>query len=453
MNLGHPNADDLHRCQFIPPYLMEALARAWPAEADACLEQLRRDQEFRAARETAGATAAASVAPGDAAWTVFTANQGTTLPGSPVRKAGEPDSGDIAVDEAAVGGQAALDLFAQVFGRDSYDDAGAPVLMTVHYNKAYNNAFWNGAQLVFGDGDGRVFERFTKPMDVLTHELAHAVTEYTAGLVYRGQPGALNESMSDVFAACAKQRSLGQTAADADWLIGDGIFKPTVRGRALRDMAAPGTAYDDPSLGRDPQVAHMDDYIVTTDDNGGVHLNSGIPNKAFQLAATTIGGNSWDGAGAIWYAALTSGDVRPATNFADFAAATITAAGEHVDQVAAAWRAVGVTSTTAGPTPRPPTQTSSTAVEVVRSGGLLGQTVTGTLDLDTDDPRVCEVADLIERIDRTAVPRATPYPDMYIYVFFIFDYEPIKVSEQQLTDDLQRLAQLVLWVDDEGGGD
>ena len=129
-------------------------------------------------------------------------------------------------------------------------------------------------------------------------------------LVYRDQSGALNESVSDVFAACFKQHLAGESAADGDWLIGEGIFVAGINARALRDMAAPGTAYDDPTLGADPQVGHMDDFIETTDDNGGVHLNSGIPNRAFQLAATAIGGTSLEGAGQIWYAALTSGDAH-----------------------------------------------------------------------------------------------------------------------------------------------
>ena len=135
------------------------------------------------------------------------------LPGDLVRSPGDPASGDAAVDEAADGVAASLALYAEVYGRDSYDDAGATVVATVHYQRDYDNAFWNGAQLVFGDGDGEIFDRFTKPVDVLGHELTHAVTERTAGLVYEGQSGALNESLSDVFASCLKQRLLGQDAA------------------------------------------------------------------------------------------------------------------------------------------------------------------------------------------------------------------------------------------------
>src|SRR5207342_2872834 len=152
-------------------------------------------------------------------------------PGTVVRSAGQPESGDDAVDEAAAGIAGSLALFAEVYGRESYDGRGARVSLTVHYVRDYDNAFWDGTQLVFGDGDGKVFGRFTRPVDVLGHELTHAVTEYTAGLAYHDQPGALNESVSDVFAACLKQRLLGQTPADADWLIGEGIFVPGIQAR------------------------------------------------------------------------------------------------------------------------------------------------------------------------------------------------------------------------------
>jgi hypothetical protein len=259
----------------------------------------------------------------------------------------------------------------------------------------------------------------------------------------------LNESISDVFASCAKQRLLAQSAADADWLIGEGVFTPSVQGRALRDMASPGTAYDDPALGRDPQVGHMDDFVNTSDDNGGVHLNSGIPNKAFQLAAVAIGGSSAEGAGAIWYAALTSGQVRPAATFADFASATIAAAGDHVAEVTEAWRAVGVTATTpASEQPTAPSGTS-TSVDVVRSGGLLGQSVSGSIDLETEDPRVAEVRELVDRIDLAAVSGGTAYPDMYVYLFAILDLAPVAIPERALTVELTRLAQLVLWPDED----
>ena len=320
------------RCGFVPPYLLRRIAGAAPGAAAGCTAALTIDEGFRARRTALPVRPSPRTGVG-ATWTIHSAGNGTGLPGTPVRSTGQPESGDEAVDEAAYGVAGTLALFAEIYGRASFDDAGAPVIATVHYGQDYVNAFWDGTQLVFGDGDRRVFDRFTRPVDVLGHEFSHGVVQHTAGLVYQGQSGALNESVADVFAACLKQRLLAQTPAQADWLIGEGLFLPGVNARALRDMAAPGTAYDDPVLGRDPQVGHMDDYVETADDNGGVHLNSGIPNRAFQLAATSIGGNTWAGAGAIWYAALTSGAVGPETDFAGFAAATISAAGDHADAV------------------------------------------------------------------------------------------------------------------------
>ena len=322
-------------CSFLPPYLLRQLGRA---------EDLVLDEAFRASRAARPREATTAAPEGGPEWVVHTAENGITLPGTEVRRTGEPESGDAAVDEAATGVATALALFEDAYGRRSYDDAGATVSLTVHYGRDYTNAFWDGTQLVFGDGDGELFTRFTAALDVLGHELTHAVTERTAGLVYQGQSGALNESVSDVFAACSEQRRRRLSAAEASWLIGEDLFLPGVRARGLRDMKAPGTAYDDPRLGDDPQPDHMDRYVDTADDNGGVHLNSGIPNRAFQLAATAIGGNAWEGAGRVWYAALTGGEVGPDTDFVGFAAATIAAAGEHADAVRNAWATVGVAS-------------------------------------------------------------------------------------------------------------
>jgi len=422
-------------CRFVPPYLLRLVAP----------ESLVVDERLRGARAVPVAERRSVLAPGGPggpAWTVHTADNAMTLPGRAVRSAGAPEAGDPAVDEAAAGVAGALALFAEVYGRSSYDGSGAPVSLTVHYGRDYDNAFWDGTQLVFGDGDGKVFGRFTRPVDVLGHELTHAVTEHTAGLRYQGQSGALNESVSDVFAACLKQRLLGQSAAEADWLIGEGIFVPGVRARALRDMAAPGTAYDDPALGRDPQVGHLRDYVETTDDNGGVHLNSGIPNRAFQLAATAIGGSSWDGAGRVWYAALTGGAVGPDTDFAGFAAATVAAAGAHAEAVRSAWSQVGVgESAPAGS--GAPAGAGSRRVTVRRTGGFAGLRASGSLDLGGDDPRAPEVASLVDRVDLAAVGSGPPHPDRYVYSFDLCG-SCADVPEQHLTPDLARLVELVL---------
>lgn len=434
-------------CQFVPPYLLAQVAASRSAAAPTCDRTLAVDAGLRSARMTRPPGARATLLAGGPAWVVHTAENGTTLPGRPVRSVGQPASGDPAVDEAADGIAASLALFAEVYGRASYDGNGAPVSLSVHYREGYDNAFWDGTQLVFGDGDGTVFGRFTRPVDVLGHELTHAVTEHTAGLEYVGQSGALNESVSDVFAACLKQRLLGHTALEADWLIGQGIFVPGIKARGLRDMAAPGTAYDDPVLGRDPQAADMSGYVVTTDDNGGVHLNSGIPNRAFQLAATGIGGHTWDGAGKIWYAALVGGQVGARTDFAGFAAATVAAAGEHADVVRRAWEQVGVvpgaTASGASAEGSGPVATPARLVQVRRTGGFAGLSTEGRLDLDADDPRTGEVRGLVDRVDLAAVPGGAPQPDRYVYAFDLCGSRAT-VPEQHLTDDLRRLVTLLL---------
>ena len=437
-------------CSFVPPYLLEQIARsdaecAPRAIATLTVDALLRDQR---ASTPAPRPTPTVVAPGAAAvpdWTVHTARNTTTLPGTAVRGKGDPASGDIAVDEAADGIDGALRLFAEVFDRSSYDGAGADVSLTVHYGRDYDNAFWDGTQLVFGDGDGEIFDRFTKPVDVLGHELTHAVTEHSAGLRYQDQSGALNESVSDVFGTCLKQWLLAQSVDEADWLIGAGLFMPGVAARGLRDMANPGTAYDDPRLGKDPQGASMDEYVDTNDDNGGVHLNSGIPNRAFHLAATAIGGRSWEGAGAIWYAALTGGQVGATTDFAGFAAATVAAAGEHADAVRQAWETVGVAPVAGSASTTPTTQpdTGETLVHVRRTGGFAGRTAEGSVDLASHDARVPEVRTLVDRIDLDDVAGGNPHPDMFVYAFDLCGRRA-QVPEQHLTPDLSRLATIVL---------
>jgi Zn-dependent metalloprotease len=203
--------------------------------------------------------------------------------------------------------------------------------------------------MVYGDGDGVIFNRFTISADVIGHELTHGVTQYSAGLQYEGQSGALNESMSDVFGSLVKQYKLKQTADKADWLIGQGLLAKGIHGVALRSLKAPGTAYDDPHFGgKDPQPAHIKDYLDTQEDNGGVHINSGIPNKAFYLVATTLGGFAWERAGKIWYAALTQ-KLSSTSDFQAAADATFQAAGElfgagQAEQAAVrqAWSQVGI---------------------------------------------------------------------------------------------------------------
>ncbi|WP_350280111.1 M4 family metallopeptidase [Kribbella sp. HUAS MG21] len=332
----------------VPPYLLEQLERtaADPNVRARIRQSLRHDAVLRT-RPAAGREPAAAA--GGRKRAVYDAENGTDLPGTLARSEGDEPVRDEVVNQAYDGTGATWDMYQQCFGRDSIDGAGLVLSSTVHFDRGYANAFWDGARMVFGDGDGEIFGHFTAAIDVTGHELTHGVTQYTANLVYEGQSGALNESLSDVFGSLAKQHALGQSAAEADWLIGAGLFLPGVQGVALRSMKEPGTAYDDPRLGKDPQPADMSGYVDTDDDNGGVHINSGIPNRAFYLVATELGGNAYDDAGRIWYTTLTSGNLPQSADFKTFATATQTAArtlfGEDAPQLAAvtnAWQTVGV---------------------------------------------------------------------------------------------------------------
>ena len=286
---------------------------------------------------------------------IFDAQFGSNLPGTLVRSEGQPATGDPAADEAYDGAGATYDLYNDIFQRNSIDANGMPLVSVVHYLQGYDNAFWNGERMVYGDGDEdlpasqRIFNRFTIAIDIIGHELTHGVTQYEANLVYKNQPGALNESFSDVFGSLVKQRVRNQTAAQADWIIGEGLFTSNVNGVGIRSMKNPGTAYDDPMLGKDPQPGHMNDYVQTTSDNGGVHINSGIPNKAFYNVAMALGGHAWEKAGKIWYITLKD-KLNANSDFIAAANATFQVAGDlygagsaEQNAVKNGWAAVGIT--------------------------------------------------------------------------------------------------------------
>jgi Zn-dependent metalloprotease len=343
-------------CSIIPPYLLRRLARQdapeFSAAARAAREALGHVRSVQAARTEAAPKIPAGlrqVKPGPSNRTVYDAAGAEILPGKLVRKEGEAATGDPATDEAYDGLGYTHRLYADVLGRNSIDGQGLALNATVHFGNLYDNAFWDGTQMVFGDGDGEVFERFTRSLSVIGHELAHGVTQYSAALVYRNQAGAINESMSDVFGALVEQYVGNQSTAEASWLIGEGLFTSKVEGRALRSMKAPGTAYDDDVLGKDPQPDSMDAYVRTSADNGGVHINSGIPNRAFYLVAEQLGGNAWDSPGRIWYETLTGGALPTGATFTVFARATAAAAAElfgsdskEHDAVRNAWETVKV---------------------------------------------------------------------------------------------------------------
>ncbi len=373
------------RHTIIPPYLLRHLAESADDSVAARAEStLRVDQTFRSDRRAVAAQATfrptaitVAAAPNRE---ISTAKNARRLPGTVVRREGEAATGDAAADEAYDGFGATWILFHDVYGRNSIDGAGMTLAGTVHYDKGYDNAFWNGERMVFGDGDGEIFGRFTASLEVIGHELTHGVTESTAGLIYQGQPGALNEHVSDVFGVLVKQHSLGQDATTADWLVGADLLLPGVAGVAIRSMISPGTAYDDPRLGKDPQPDHMSDFVTTSDDNGGVHINSGIPNRAFALAARAIGGQAWTAAGQIWFDVLTGADITARTDFATFARLTVAAAAARFgsdsaqhDAVRDGWVTVGVQlDAQVDAAPSEPPAGADAELLLRRTGGLAG---------------------------------------------------------------------------------
>jgi len=383
-----------HNCRnplqcILPPYILSGIVNnGTNKQKQRALLSLKSSGRFRGEREALiditprrrGTTASASKRR-----KVYDGETTTQLPGRLVRSEGDPATGDAAVDEAYDGAGDTFDLYADVFGRNSIDGQGLELISTVHHRMGFDNAFWDGNQMAYGDGDEdlpvseRLFNRFTISLEIIGHELTHGVTQYEANLVYRNQPGALNESMSDVFGALVKQYKLKQTAEEADWLVGTGLFTDNIDAQGIRSMAAPGTAYDDRRLGgKDPQPAHMDNIYTGFNDNGGVHINSGIPNHAFYVTAMEIGGHAWEKAGRIWYRALTE-KLSPSTKFCEAARIIFTLAGEmygvgSTEQLAVrkGWETVGIDVTQPCPDGRPMPPTGCLVAPVTIMGSYLG---------------------------------------------------------------------------------
>ena len=270
----------------LPPYLMRRLGQAQDTAIRAAAQSTQLlDQRFRSSRSEKYRTALKPPAPTDSAIIqralppiqIYDAGHGQTLPGKLARGAHSGPVADEAVNEAWDGLGATLAFLEKEFRRDGLDGDGTRLRASVHFGEQYLNAFWDGRQMVFGDGDGILFRGFTKAVDVIGHELGHGIISDEGQLAYVYEPGALNESLADVFGSIVKQFHLGQAAHEADWLIGDQLLTSKVNGKGLRSLAAPGTAYDDPVLGKDPQPAHMRRFVrslaqVKLLDHGSEHI-------------------------------------------------------------------------------------------------------------------------------------------------------------------------------------
>jgi Zn-dependent metalloprotease len=347
------------RRQFVAgPYMLEQVAERGSAAQRAWAQhELQRDHGRvvrRAARQAAvGASAMARRAGGTHERTVYDSHRSDDDPphGRRVRHEGWPPVGDDGVNAVYDALGATADLFWEEYGRNSIDDAGMALSAYVHFGVSYGNALWDGQELLIGDGDGTIIGRLTHAVDIVGHELTHGVIARTAKLDHRGQAGALAESICDVFGSLVKQRRHDHTAVEADWLIGEGVLGKGIKGSALRSLRAPGTAYDDPLVGADPQPSHMTG-LVTGGADGDPHVNASIPGHAFYLASIKIGGHAWEHAGRVWYETLCDKTLEPDSDFARFAGLTLATArriygdGSREQQaIAEAWTQVGVLDT------------------------------------------------------------------------------------------------------------
>lgn len=329
-------------CFFVPPVLLEKkIKEGTEKEKDLALRNLKLSQLIRGQRSVnAKIQEMAAAAHQTKRRVVYNMNHSGDvygLPGSPVRYENSPDKGDEDIDTCYTNIGLVYDFYKAIYNRNSINDGGMTMVSSVHFDNDYDNAFWNGRQMVYGDGSGTFMKKHSLTMLVVTaHELTHGVTQSEAGLNYSNEPGGLNESMSDCFGIMCEQWANKETVDKSEWLIGKGML---VEGKALRSMKDPGTAFEG-----DPQISNMQQYS----DGMDPHISSGIGNKAFYLACTAVGGNSWDKVGKAWYIALKD-RLRPESRFQDAADNTYEVAGSLFGEgsdvqnaIKKAWSGVGI---------------------------------------------------------------------------------------------------------------
>ncbi|EON64524.1 hypothetical protein W97_03757 [Coniosporium apollinis CBS 100218] len=368
-------------CGFVPPYILQAIASSdsYPEESRlACLHTLKHAKSYaderddscaydhevlaqaqqaaqqeaqQAAQQTLAAAGGEPAAGGESAARmqirIYDCKETANRPGTLARSEGQARVKDRQVNNCYDGFRITHDFFSEVFKRNSLDHKGLPLIASVHYKPAtapngYNNAFWDGMmnQMVFGDGDHIFFDYFTDSLDVIAHELSHGFVQYSSPLIYYGESGALNESCADIFGCMVEQWHMRQTAAEADWNLGQTMFPVAFTGSALRTLKAGRAFVNDPVFRTDPQPKHMDKKYKGKGDRGGVHINSGIPNHAFYKAATRLEGSSWDKVGRVWYKTMTSGEILPDCNFHRFAEVTVKIAKTEFNQDQSVWEAI-----------------------------------------------------------------------------------------------------------------
>lgn len=322
-------------------------------------------------------------------------NTGNTTTGTGGTQSRYTDTNDVwdstvqrAGVDAHLGAASTYDYYKNVHGRNGINgnngpgtttaaaNSGIPLVVSrVHFGNSYNNAFWNGNAMTYGDGNGTTFSPLVTT-DIAGHEMTHGVTQFTANLTYSNESGALNEAVSDIFGAMVERYSRGGVVSSDTWKIGEQAYTPGTSGDALRYM-------NNPNLGNQPD--NYADRLITSADSGGVHTNSGIANYEFYLLSqggTTNDGISVSGIGAtnaekIWYRALTV-YMTAGTNFAAARTATTNASNDlfgagsaQSTAVSQSWCAVGVGACPTTPTPTP-TPTPGGGSQLIVNGGFEG---------------------------------------------------------------------------------
>lgn len=340
------------RCCIVPPDVLDRLSRdrkIQPAARKAAADTARltteirklRDQATKVTRTVGAAGGVVRILAATPKITVYDCKHTQTLPGSPISTPAR--STDATVKRTFVETTGVATFYKKAFDRNSIDDAGMTLMSSVHYGVKFNNAMWNGTQMLYGDGDAQLFVDFTRGNDVIGHELTHGVTQHSLQLAYTSDAGGLNESISDCFGSMFRQWEANQDVTKADWLIGSDILGPAAKAKGyscLRDMANPAskkalapqpTKYSQLTPGMDP------------------HYTSGPPNLAFCVACRTAGGRSWETVGLVWYRALTGFGPSPHMKMKTFANRTRTVAKQLFPanpKIAAAidtgWKQVGL---------------------------------------------------------------------------------------------------------------
>ncbi len=312
-------------CCLLPPHITEALSKRANSSGSALLTHIN-TQGIRANRTLLSAKKPTiedvKLEKATINRRIYSAEGSELLPGQLVWKEGDPAPKQIQVKEVAEHQQIIFDCLREVFDFSGIDGRGSTAIAIVNYGDGYVNACWNGAALLYGNGNGQEFGRFTSSLSVTAHETGHGIQESRNSLGYLGQNGAINEHLSDVIAVVVDQWSQNQTVSEGTWLVGAEIFNPWMRSlevRAVRDFANPGFAYDSEILGgRDPQVAHMNMLYTGSRDGGGLHINSGILNLAFFNSAIELGGYIWEsGVAHVWWQAMQG--LSEEVKFKDFA--------------------------------------------------------------------------------------------------------------------------------------